>query len=433
MEKNMKYVIYGAGYRGKRLLDYIGTENVCAFIDMDTAKQGTEYFGKPVISPENYPAKYESCFVIITPTYSNGIEEMLEEKGIYQYSNLVNMPSEFAGYGDCRFEDCYKGLKEYGSTDICIYGITALGLFVHQFLSTGRSISICPEKDCKPEKEEWIRKYYPEIRVKNYGDIHEDEIVLMSMAGQTEIKSAGKVINLFEYASSNILYRNEKLLQFKDRYKQDKRCFIAATGPSLRIEDLHTIKAGNIFCFGVNSILRIKEEWAADAYVVADSKFINDNARAIEEYDCPFKFIGDASRKYWEKEHEDSYKIHVTAAGSAIDFSEEIEQKIYCGYGGKGTVTYVCIQLAVYMGFTEIYLLGVDCNYTTGSKNNHFIADEKADNKIYREDLMILAYEYAKKYADAHNVKIYNATRGGMLEVFERVDFDSLFSDKNNG
>lgn len=40
---------------------------------------------------------------------------------------------------------------------------------------------------------------------------------------------------------------------------------------------------------------------------------------------------------------------------------------------------------------------------------------------------MSLAYKAARKYADAHGIKIYNATRGGKLEVFERVDFDSLF------
>ena len=40
---------------------------------------------------------------------------------------------------------------------------------------------------------------------------------------------------------------------------------------------------------------------------------------------------------------------------------------------------------------------------------------------------MVLAYKSAKKYADSHGIRIYNATRGGKLEVFERIDFDSLF------
>ncbi len=32
----------------------------------------------------------------------------------------------------------------------------------------------------------------------------------------------------------------------------------------------------------------------------------------------------------------------------------------------------------------------------------------------------------AKNYADSHGIKILNATRGGKLEVFERVNFDEI-------
>lgn len=41
----------------------------------------------------------------------------------------------------------------------------------------------------------------------------------------------------------------------------------------------------------------------------------------------------------------------------------------------------------------------------------------------------INAYQKIKKYADKKGIKIYNATRGGYLEIFERVNFDTLFSD----
>lgn len=427
----MDYVIYGAGYRGGRLLDYMGAECVRAFIDMDKEKQGKEYLGKPVICLDEYAERYDSCFIIITPAYSDNIERTLEENHIYQYTNLTDMPSEFAGYGEAGFEDCYGGLKcGYGGM-FCIYGIHALSFLLYDFLHQDKCVSICPEGGCKPQKTEWLKKYHPEIRLKERTGFQDGEIILMSMAGWNEEKFSNKTLNLFEYASNNPLYRNEKLLRFKGSNKAQRSCFIVATGPSLRLEDLHTLAKNNIFCFGVNSIHKIGGEWVADAYIATDSDFINSNMCSIENYECGLKFIGDACKEYWTKEREDSYKIHVAAAGGGIDFSEEVEQKLYCGYRGQGTVTYVCIQLAVYMGFSEIYLLGVDCNYVMGSKNNHFIADEKEDNRNHREDSMIKAYEYAKKYADSHGVKIYNATRGGMLEVFERVDFDSLFEDKN--
>lgn len=428
--EKMNYVIYGAGYRGKRVLDYIGFENIHAFIDMDEEKQREQYCGKPVISLDEYMKKYERCFIVITPVFVNNIEEILEKNNIYQYINLCDLPSEFAGYGDCKFEDCYGKLKDDFNEKLYVYGINALGFLIYDFLCQNRDIFICAEETCKLEKIEWLKKYYPKIRLKKHKDIRNDGIILMSIAGQNENDFPNRIINLFEYANSNILYRNEKLLMFKDIYKKSKRCFIVATGPSLHVDDLHILTENNIFCFGVNSILKIKEEWVADAYVVSDSNFVSNNIKSIESYNCNLKFIGNSCKEYCVKEHNDSYKIHVVTSGSGIDFSEEIEQKIYGGYGSNGTVTYVCIQLAVYMGFSEIYLLGVDCNYVMGSKNNHFIAEEKEDNKDHKEDSMIKAYEYAKRYADTHGIKIYNATRGGMLEVFKRVDFDSLFEDK---
>lgn len=39
---------------------------------------------------------------------------------------------------------------------------------------------------------------------------------------------------------------------------------------------------------------------------------------------------------------------------------------------------------------------------------------------------MITGYKAAKKYADAHNIKIINCTRGGMLEVFPRMKLEDV-------
>ena len=90
-------------------------------------------------------------------------------------------------------------------------------------------------------------------------------------------------------------------------------------------------------------------------------------------------------------------------------------------------MTYACIQIAVYLGLKEIYLLGVDCDYTVGSVSNHFYAEDKPDMTERSMAEMTLAFQAAHQYADAHGIKICNANRGGNLEIFERVDFDSLF------
>ena len=95
----------------------------------------------------------------------------------------------------------------------------------------------------------------------------------------------------------------------------------------------------------------------------------------------------------------------------------------------SSTVTISLIQIAVYMGFKEIYLLSCDCDYS-GPKQHFTYYGMKSDSKA--GDIMILAYQAAKDYADSHGIKIYNATRGGKLEVFEREDFDSLFPSEGN-
>ncbi|MEH7386550.1 hypothetical protein V7147_14245, partial [Bacillus sp. JJ1521] len=103
-------------------------------------------------------------------------------------------------------------------------------------------------------------------------------------------------------------------------------------------------------------------------------------------------------------------------------FSGDAFAGVYDGY----SITYSLIQIAVYMGFKEIYLLGVDCNYPK-NMNHHFKEYGHVDPTfLSARDKMISAFNEARKYANRNNIKIYNATRGGMLEVFERVDLDEV-------
>jgi len=95
------------------------------------------------------------------------------------------------------------------------------------------------------------------------------------------------------------------------------------------------------------------------------------------------------------------------------------------------------------MGIREIYLIGVDMDYKVpkghesgsgtyiaNTNANHFHPDYLKPGDIARnpnEQLQLLAYEVAKKKTGKLGCRVYNATRGGKLEVFPRVDFDSLF------
>ena len=97
------------------------------------------------------------------------------------------------------------------------------------------------------------------------------------------------------------------------------------------------------------------------------------------------------------------------------------------------------IQLAVYMGIKEIYLLGVDFSFrrevhengelrVNNNINNHMNEMEQVESGLYYVDRIMRGWLKIKEYAESHGIKVYNATRGGKLQVFERVDFDSIFA-----
>ena len=115
-------------------------------------------------------------------------------------------------------------------------------------------------------------------------------------------------------------------------------------------------------------------------------------------------------------------------------FSTDLTKGIYT----IATVTYTLIQLARYMGFTEIYLLGVDHKYANEIKKDgtvvknegvksYFGNQQKLENNIVAASWeMELAYQYAEKYSRENGFRIYNATRGGYLEVFERISLEMV-------
>jgi hypothetical protein len=109
------------------------------------------------------------------------------------------------------------------------------------------------------------------------------------------------------------------------------------------------------------------------------------------------------------------------------------------------TITYLMMQWAAYMGFSELFLLGVDHNFKL--TRNYFeqfvpsqiVPDEMANDHFstnyFKKDELVgfadmqsseQAYKKAEQYSRERGFRIYNATRGGNLEVFERIDFDEL-------
>ena len=239
-----------------------------------------------------------------------------------------------------------------------------------------------------------------------------------------------KTWNAMNYIYGLFMFDSRKRLSNLKNIHAGKRCFIIGNGPSLRHEDLRMLK--NETTFACNSLIRLFDEipFKPTYYFAQDNHIILDNKEYIERLDTT-RFIKSHYASRYHIPGVTYYKM--LFAKNPIGFSHDIANVVYSGQ----TVTYSMIQFAAYMGFKEIYLIGVDCNY---SKDNSVISAESYfDKRLFNAsrtyaapevDTNLLAYARAKEVCDQKGIKIYNATRGGKLEIFPRADFDSLFEQK---
>ncbi len=230
----------------------------------------------------------------------------------------------------------------------------------------------------------------------------------------------------------------DPLKKYKDIHKGE-RCFIVATGPSLTIEDVNKLK-GEI-CWTCNSGINLfsKTDWRPDYYAIADGTVFQRIKDHLDPNEFKASFYNHKDIEWFGNNvmplpmwvslvMDSSTRNAIPHCLRKKRMSLDISKKVFMG----GNVTNVILQICFYMGFKEIYLLGCDCSYKgasfhselTGYKND----DRLFENADYVGWSMIQDHMCAKKIADKLGIKIYNATRGGMLEVYPRVSIDDVIN-----
>lgn len=252
---------------------------------------------------------------------------------------------------------------------------------------------------------------------------------------------------------------NDLLLKSYRNKHAGERCFLIGNGPSLTMKDLEKVQ--NETTFSCNLVYKIFENtsWRPVYHCITDNIFSKTIAdELVQKITVPLfmNHVAKDALKY--KKHNRKTPEIISVQSIAQDPYYVKGNPLNYYVSSKATVMSFMIELAIYMGFKEIYLLGVDCSNGFVGKNTHFIEDyenedmmriehKRAKNQMkgkhmtleelgkYRTDRAMFAYSQLRKYADAHGVKVYNATRGGYLEEFERVNLDDLEfkTDEANG
>ena len=221
-------------------------------------------------------------------------------------------------------------------------------------------------------------------------------------------------------------------------------CFVLGNGPSLRAADLDVLWEKKIPCFASNRIYLIYDQtrWRPDYYTCVDMLvFSHFKDEVVYNQDiAPLRFFPCSA--YTEFDYEIGHNsLYVPVAHRRRDllyFSNTPKQVLYLGR----SVIFCMMELAYYMGFKNIYLLGVDHNYATKTEDDgRVVLDTSKIEQSYfstkyrppKEEVIAInldaqnhGFQVAANFAQENELNIYNATRGGALEVFPRVDFDEV-------
>jgi len=184
------------------------------------------------------------------------------------------------------------------------------------------------------------------------------------------------------------------------------------------------------FTFGLNKIYLMfnRIDLKLSYHVAVNPLVIQQSVKEIEALSCPSFLSFRAARKVIQ--HLDH--IFFVATGGPYTFRKDLSREIHEGY----TATYVAMQIAFYMGFQKVFLIGVDHNFIVkgrpnetqvleGEDPNHFDSSYFANNAWRLPDLegSELSYRLAKFYYTRDGRQIYDATLDGKLKIFPKISF----------
>ena len=210
-------------------------------------------------------------------------------------------------------------------------------------------------------------------------------------------------------------------------------------GPSLTKVDLGLLKNEVTIASNANFLIWNEFGFTPDFLTVEDHLVAEDRCDELNSINYVVKVFPFDLSYCLKNTGETIYVNFVRHYTPFPMFSAHFENIVYWG----GTVSALNLQLAYFLGCKEIYLIGFDHEYIVPEKIvKHVIISEADDVNHFHPDYfgkgfrwhdpnverMEQSYLEARRYLEAQNVKVMNATTGGKLEVFERVEYSSLFN-----
>jgi hypothetical protein len=228
----------------------------------------------------------------------------------------------------------------------------------------------------------------------------------------------------------------KRLAALKDIHK-GRRAFIIGNGPSLKQTDLSKLK--NEITFGMNRIYLLFPELGFETtYFAATNDLVVEQFHEdILALQMP-KFLAWRSHRHFSPSLKPSeVPTFVYTSYTGPGFSHDVRGRVWEG----ATVTNVALQIAFHMGIEQVILIGVDHNFTSKGEANKTVVSEGDDpNHVLPNyfgkgvrwqlpdlDTSEIGYAFAREHFQKAGREVLDATVGGKLMIFPKVDYNSLF------
>lgn len=225
--------------------------------------------------------------------------------------------------------------------------------------------------------------------------------------------------------------RSRGILAELENRHEGERCFVIGNGPSLNLQDLSRLRRE--FTFALNrGYLLTPRMGAVPTFLVAVNRLVVDQfAEELAATPCT-TFVA------WPPHQglHGSDVVYVRSRAKPGFSTDPVADGIWEG----ATVTFVALQLAYFMGFREVILIGVDHQFATRGTPHELVRSEGADHNHFDPDYFgpgirwqlpdlvtsEHAYRLARTAFERAGRRIVNATQGGLLETFERGSYEAL-------
>lgn len=243
---------------------------------------------------------------------------------------------------------------------------------------------------------------------------------------------------LFMTKRAFFLFKNRKFLRKNKELLEKKShdvCYILGNGPSLKNIDFSNLhgdtivtnmfhKSENLFDFDPKFYLMIDEQF----YIGEIKKEIQ---KVSKKFPNTTLLLNGLYKDYVDEllpKEKDRYYLYAWNGAmrrkKVIDCSKVLP--------AINNVVNIAICIALYMNYSEIILLGCDFSSFASMKKVHFYKEEEDTRnmtlayELFNYSLVAEAHLELDLYAKDRGIKILNATKGSLIDAYERIPCDSI-------